>query len=778
MADQTVTAAWNVEDNTSDALAQIAEQARATAEAEAAAAAQREDAERAAAQAARERAEAQAQAEREAAESAERAARAADTALQRQARAIAGLSAEDVKLAAAYRKSRDELEAKARVLGLSVGEYARLTAATKANADATRTAGAAATKGAEGFQHLGQQGGDAESALRALGGVVGLVNPELSSMISVVAEVGGGIEGLAKGGGLLSNVFGSVGMAAGVLGVALAAGVAAWGAYTLATDSADRATRRATQAFTDQVRQVERATAAINANMSALQSAAAAAQDAELQAAVIRGEVSAESAQAQRATTAIESQRAPTAEGMAQLVSGLEGQLRELDRALATGNRDVVERLQAEGKSRAGLEQQLAIARESLADFEGETQRQVTVVADLAFAQLEARTAAEQKAAADKAAAEAARRRAEADRAAEEQARALAQAEAQAAAAAAALEQQQAAAYAAMQADASAILQLSTAAEQLKESILAADPALTAEEAARRKLAQELTAQAAEIGRLQLAGAFDADQAQQLLDVLEAQRQAFEASVQQQEQQARGGGTGASVIQGALTGSLSAALAPVLSALGPQGAVAGAVISLLEQGPEQVEAIALAIPEALGSIVDSVASLPELAPELIEKLIKELPGVLITLLLQQSGILAIQLVTALIGEFPALLDSSLQAVLTLITDLPALLFDVIELPRVLAEFALELPFVLVEAFRLILPELKTALRDALRDSVNGIIREIRALFRSVNPFGQQEGARLAGRIGELLRIDVKLDGRLVGKGLSMARSKLRGGADG
>ena len=53
---------------------------------------------------------------------------------------------------------------------------------------------------AEGLKAVGEAGGEAESSLRAMSGVLGMVSPEVEAAINVVAELGGGLEGAAKAG--------------------------------------------------------------------------------------------------------------------------------------------------------------------------------------------------------------------------------------------------------------------------------------------------------------------------------------------------------------------------------------------------------------------------------------------------------------------------------------------------------------------------------------------------------------------------------------------------
>jgi hypothetical protein len=232
----------------------------------------------------------------------------------------------------------------------------------------------------------------------------------------------------------------------------------------------------------------------------------------------------------------------------------------------------------------------------------------------------------------------------------------------------------------------------------------------------------------------------------------------------------------AQAVAGALTGSLAATLAPVLSALGPQGAIAGAVLSLLEQGPEVVQEVLMAIPESIGKIVESVGALPEMIPDLVTSLIEVLPGVLITLLLQQSGIMAVQLVAALVESLPEIIESTIAAMIELLIQLPQILVELLDIPGLLLATTRALPGMLLDAAVLAGPVLADALRLAALDVKTALIREFRQALRDLNPFaeGRSERMRDAFKIDFKARID--MDGRRVSELLDLARDRRRGGA--
>jgi len=82
--------------------------------------------------------------------------------------------------------------------------------------------GAAADEASGGVDRLKDSAGDADSVLKGMAGAVGTVNPELASMVSMAGDAAGGLEALAKTGGLSVISLGALGLAVAALGAAYA----------------------------------------------------------------------------------------------------------------------------------------------------------------------------------------------------------------------------------------------------------------------------------------------------------------------------------------------------------------------------------------------------------------------------------------------------------------------------------------------------------------------------------------------------------------------------
>lgn len=115
--------------------------------------------------------------------------------------------------------------------------------------DAKGVRSAAKTAGA-GVKNLGETSGDAESALRAVAGVIGLVSPEAERALSSVAELGGGLEGVTRATELFGGGLGSVLRIAGPVGVAVALMGAAHMVAARQVEQAEKAMEAAAAAAT------------------------------------------------------------------------------------------------------------------------------------------------------------------------------------------------------------------------------------------------------------------------------------------------------------------------------------------------------------------------------------------------------------------------------------------------------------------------------------------------------------------------------------------------
>lgn len=89
-------------------------------------------------------------------------------------------------------------------------------------------------KAGDGIKAFGEKAGDADTALKALAGAVGLVSPAAGAALSSIGDLAGGVEGASKATALL----GVAGTAAAVGVVAIGASVAAFGAAAVGAVSA------------------------------------------------------------------------------------------------------------------------------------------------------------------------------------------------------------------------------------------------------------------------------------------------------------------------------------------------------------------------------------------------------------------------------------------------------------------------------------------------------------------------------------------------------------
>lgn len=104
--------------------------------------------------------------------------------------------------------------------------FAKADKSAKALLKAQKKAAEEAAKAGNGIKAFGDKAGDADTALKALAGAVGLVSPQAESALSSLGDLLGGAEGASKATALL----GVAGTAAAVGVVAVAASVAAFGA--------------------------------------------------------------------------------------------------------------------------------------------------------------------------------------------------------------------------------------------------------------------------------------------------------------------------------------------------------------------------------------------------------------------------------------------------------------------------------------------------------------------------------------------------------------------
>lgn len=195
-----------------------------------------------------------------------------------------------------------------------------------------------------------------------------------------------------------------------------------------------------------------------------------------------------------------------------------------------------------------------------------------------------------------------------------------------------------------------------------------------------------------------------------------AQTAAQDASLAKANEEAAGG---LQAVSGVIEGSLSAALAPVLTALGPQGAIAGIVISLLEQGPEAIETIIAAIPGIVTGLISTIQTLiddlPVIITDLIEGIVMAIPDLLMTVFELVYGPFAINIITELINALPIIIPALTLGLIKMMAQLPRILFSTGEAFVGLGKALVNYIPIIWEEFLMIIPTVLKQLRLLLRD---------------------------------------------------------------
>ena len=152
-----------------------------------------------------------------------------------------------------------EKEAKAMVKALekqfkSAEKAAERAAKSAGNAwqkSGKRVRGAAADtkRVSEEMDQLSHRAGDADSALKGVGGALGLVSPEAEAVFQTVGELGGGLEGMIR---TLKAGVGPLGLVA----AAVAAGAFAWKHYSEELEEAEQKAKDMSQAAEDMAKAV------------------------------------------------------------------------------------------------------------------------------------------------------------------------------------------------------------------------------------------------------------------------------------------------------------------------------------------------------------------------------------------------------------------------------------------------------------------------------------------------------------------------------------------
>lgn len=586
-------------------------------------------------------------------------------------------------------------------------------------ASASSDLGKAQRSAAVDAKELAESSGDLDSALKAVGGAVGVVSPELESLFVLTGDLLGGVEGLIRGKGALVGVLGSAATAIGVVSVALAAGAAAYSTYALETEiAADESGR-----LEERLLAIERVADGTAARIAGVkdESAKAAAIMGTLadRVSIATGEFTALQIEARNAARSVQTAFRGQELLAGQRVAGLEQQisLAEQQRAQALGEgtgAGVLRAAEIAGEI-ASLNAQLNRAEENLLETQAQTDEAVgKLLADfetLGEASEKSTTSARSSADADDDAARAARELAAAQDAAVNAARARADTE----------------------------VAQGVAAAQTLEALILLDPALSDAERTYRQATRELDNLAAAVGQAALAGNLTAEEFAEALGIINRARADAEAA--RTATGATGGGTGADGIltadavgqsvSGALSGSLSGILSPVLSAvLGPAGPLAASFIGLLEQGPEQVEALldglARKLPDAIGPALAVLASeLPGAVAEGLVLAIPELPSIALNIAKLQPTQIGMEIAKSLILGAPEFFEAAGDRLLEFAETLPdrieegllggflrAVIFDVVPaigkelitlIPELVAAFGASFRIIITDALDRVLP---------------------------------------------------------------------------
>jgi len=180
-------------------------------------------------------------------------------------------------------------------------------------------------------------------------------------------------------------------------------------------------------------------------------------------------------------------------------------------------------------------------------------------------------------------------------------------------------------------------------------------------------------------------------------------------------------------VGGAVAGSLSQTLAPLLDALGPKGMIVSVILGILEQGPEAVKAILLGVPKILGDLVgtvlDLIPQLPQILTDVIMGIVKVLPDLLLAVFSLVYGPFAVELSIALVKLIPMLVKELTLGLAQLAFQLPSILFDTAGAFGVLLRELRDLPRILIrQATRDLIPALVDGIAKAFRQIVRDAVR--------------------------------------------------------
>ncbi len=678
---------------------------------------------------------------------------------------------------------------------------ANLTALKRASEDAATGLQRAKTAAADGTARLrdleaqagataartkdaATRAGDFDTALKGVAGAVGVVSPQLETLLMRSGDVVGGFEALWKGSEALGVSLGGVGLAIGAVAVAAAAGATAYSLYAVEQERAADAGGRTAERLAEVTRVGDLATATLNRLATSGSAFTNILDGISDRSRVAAGELQSV-IDAEKAVASLRAAAAPELQARGQQAASLAAQLQAAQSRMAQGVEGEggimgaakasadVKRLSAElAASEAALRAQRAEV-ERAAETEALLREKAQIEADLR----------EKEAEALRRGAEATRRKAEADRAAAQEA-----AKRQAA---------DEAAYAAAVALTDAQRKLALDAYNTVSAIEALNPALTDAERAYRAQTKQIDDLAASLGQAALAGDVLPEEFARLIDLISAAREQALADLETAKAEAEKSiaetqtaqaappqdraGDATQVIGGIVGGSLSAALQPLLASLGPQGAIAGAVLSLLEQGPEQITAIIDALPSLVGGVIDTVLSLVETLPEtligLVDGIVAKIPDLLLAVFSLVYGPFAFEIINGLLQALPEIISGLIVGLTELAFMLPSILLDTAKLVPVIVQSLTQIAPMLREQMIAAIPALIDDGREMLttlaRDFRREIIADAAALLTREGRRNRRNEEGLVKRLRGALTVD--LDGRQVSRGLDRTADSRKGG---
>ncbi len=703
-------------------------------------------------------------------------------------KASGGVSAE--AMAAAATKAETAKQNLAALKRAAEDAAVGLTRAKTAAADGTarlRDLEAQAGATAARTKDVATRAGDMDTALKGVAGAIGVVSPQMETLLMRTGDVVGGFEALWKGSEALGVGLGGVGLALGAVAVAAAAAVTVYSQFAVEQERAADAGGRTAERLKEVKRVGDLADETLRKLATSGSAFSGVLDGISDRARVASGELQSV-IDAENAVSGIRAASSPELLALGQKQASLSGQASaagdRLRQASAAGDEEGVVKAREEAQK---LSAELATVTDKLTKQREAVERAIDTEEML---REKARLEAEQRekdAEALRKGAEATRRRAEADRKAEQEAAKLA------------AEQERA--VAAMIANTDGMIKWSATSAGTIAAIEALAPALTDAERAFVATNKQLDDLAAGLGAAALSSHVSGEELKRYGETIaaarvkaeedlaaakaDAEKKAAEDAKKGAEEAQKGAEQSASnatqVIGGIVSGSLSSALQPLFDSLGPKGAIAGAVLGLLEQGPEQVTAIIDALPGLVGSVIDTVMGLIDTLPEtlvsLIDGIVAKIPELLLAVFSLVYGPFALEIMKGLYDATPEIITGLIVGLTELAFQLPGILFDTARMvPMMLQSYKQIMPL-LREQMLAAIPDLidggKAMLSDLGRDFRREIIADAAALLSREGRRNRRNEDNLIKRMKGALTVD--LDGRQVSRGLDKTADARKGG---